>query len=320
MNSQYIFMLVGFLLASYSIVANDAMQTLGTFLSSNSQRPWWVLWLFVCSILLAVFFYGWITHDGDVTYGRLAEFPFPKNFSWIYIVPPFILLFLTNWGIPVSTTFLILTVFAPSNITSMLTKSLLGYGLAFVTAILIYKFITKALEEKFLSTTDKEPPIHWVILQWGSTAFLWSQWLIQDLANIFAYLPRNLDASMLLFSMFVMLLLHAIIFYRNGGAIQHIVTSKTNTQDIRSATIVDFIYGLILLLFKEWSKMPMSTTWVFIGLLAGREIAIAHNFQNREMKDVGKIIFSDAFKAFAGLAVSIVIAFGLPFLEKMIGN
>ncbi|NEN89736.1 MAG: hypothetical protein F6K48_12815 [Okeania sp. SIO3H1] len=313
-------MLVGFLLASYSIVANDAMQTLGTFLSSNSQRPWWVLWLFVCSVLLGVFFYGWITNDGDVAYGRLAEFPFPENFSWIYIVPPFVLLFLTNWGIPVSTTFLILTVFAPSNLTSMLTKSFCGYGLAFVTAILIYKFITKALEENFLSTTDEEPPIHWVILQWSSTAFLWSQWLIQDLANIFAYLPRNLDASMLFFSMFVMLILHAIIFYRNGGAIQHIVTSKTNTQDIRSATIVDFIYGLILLLFKELSKMPMSTTWVFIGLLAGREIAIAHNFQNREMKDVGKIIFSDAFKAFVGLAVSIVIAFGLPFLEKMISN
>ncbi|GGA28958.1 hypothetical protein CYANOKiyG1_45310 [Okeania sp. KiyG1] len=313
-------MLVGFLLASYSIVANDAMQTLGTFLSSNSQRPWWVLWLFVCSVLLAVFFYGWIINDGDIAYGRLAEFPFPENFSWIYIVPPFVLLFLTNWGIPVSTTFLILTVFAPSNLTSMLTKSLFGYGLAFVTAILIYKFITKALEEKFLSTADQEPPIQWVILQWVSTAFLWSQWLIQDLANIFAYLPRNLDASMLFFSMFVMLLLYAIIFYRNGGAIQHIVTSKTNTQDIRSATIVDFIYGLILLLFKEWSKMPMSTTWVFIGLLAGREIAIAHNFQNRKMKDVGKIIFSDALKAFAGLAVSIVIAFGLPFLEKIISN
>ncbi|NEP05110.1 MAG: hypothetical protein F6K08_24045 [Okeania sp. SIO1H6] len=313
-------MLVGFLLASYSIVANDAIQTLGTFLSSNSQRPWWVLWLFICSVLLVVFFYGWITNDGDVAYGRLAEFPFPENFSWIYIVPPFVLLFLTNWGIPVSTTFLIITVFAPSNLISMLTKSFFGYGLAFVTAILIYKFITKALEEKFLSTADKEAPIYWVILQWVSTAFLWSQWLIQDLANIFAYLPRNLDASMLFFSMFVMLILHAIIFYRNGGAIQHIVTSKTNTQDIRSATIVDLIYGLILLLFKEWSKMPMSTTWVFIGLLAGREIAIAHNFQNREMKDVGKIIFSDALKAFAGLAVSIVIAFGLPFLEKMISN
>ncbi|MGK7920650.1 MAG: hypothetical protein AB4080_11660 [Trichodesmium sp.] len=320
MNSQYVFMFVGFLLASYSIVANDAMQTLGTFLSSNSKRPWWVLWLFACSVLLAVFFYGWSTNGGDVAYGRLEKFPFPENFSWIYVVPPLVLLFLTNWGIPVSTTFLILTVFAPENLTSMLTKSLFGYVLSFTTGILVYKFVTKALEKKFLSTPYKEPPIKWVALQWISTAFLWSQWLIQDLANIFAYLPRNLDASMLFFAMFVMLILHAVIFYRNGGAIQKIVTTKTNTQDIRSATIVDFIYGLILLFFKEFSKMPMSTTWVFIGLLAGREVAIASNFQNRDVKDAGKIILSDGLKAFAGLAISILIAFGLPILEQMISK
>ncbi len=311
-------MFVGFLLASYSIVANDTIQTLGTFLSSNSRRPWWVLWLFACSVLLAVFLYGWTANNGDVAYGRLEKFPFPENFSWIYIIPPFVLLLLTNWGIPVSTTFLILTVFAPENLTSMVTKSLFGYVLAFTIAILVYKFVTKALEKKFLTKPYKEPPIEWVTLQWVSTAFLWSQWLIQDLANIFAYLPRTLNAPMLFFSMFVMLLFHAIIFYRSGGAIQKIVTTKTNTQDIRSATILDFIYGLILLFFKEWSKIPMSTTWVFLGLLAGREIAIAHNFQNRELKDAGRIVLSDALKALAGLTISVIIAFGIPILANMI--
>ncbi|MGD1712012.1 hypothetical protein [Dapis sp. BLCC M172] len=320
MNSQYVFMFVGFILASYSIVANDAIQTLGTFLSSNQERPWWVLWLFASSILLVVFIYSWSTNCGDVAYGRLEKFPFPENFTWVYIVPPLVLLFLTNSGIPVSTTFLILTVFAPENITDMLIKSLSGYGVAFVTAIFVYKFATKSLENKFINTPYKEAPIQWVTLQWMSTAFLWSQWLIQDLANIFVYLPRNVDASMLFFSIFVILILQAFIFYINGGEIQHIVTSKTNTQDIRSATIVDFIYGLILLLFKEWSNIPMSTTWVFIGLLAGREIAITHNFQNREMKETGKILFSDALKAFAGLVVSVIIAFGLPILDQMISK
>ncbi len=56
MNSQYLFMLVGFLLVSYSIIANEAIQIIDTFLSSNSKNPWWVLWLFVCSVLLGVFF------------------------------------------------------------------------------------------------------------------------------------------------------------------------------------------------------------------------------------------------------------------------
>ena len=39
-------MVAGFVLASYSIVGNDAIQTLGTLLSSNAHRPWWLLWLF----------------------------------------------------------------------------------------------------------------------------------------------------------------------------------------------------------------------------------------------------------------------------------
>ncbi len=311
-------MFAGFMLSAYSIVANDAIQTLGTFLSSNSKRPWWVLWSFACTVLTAVFIYGWLNYDGDVSYGRLANFPIPNPFSWIYIVPPIALLFLTNFGIPVSTTFLILTVFNPGNLTSMLTKSLLGYGLAFIVSILLYNFVTQKIEKQFLATAEKEAKPYWTVLQWCSTAFLWSQWLIQDLANIFAYLPRHLTLIWLIFALVVMLALHAIIFYRSGGAVQKIVTSKTNTQDIRSATIIDFIYGLILLFFKEYSKMPMSTTWVFIGLLAGREVAISHRLQTRSMKDTGKIVFSDAFKALIGLVVSVILAFLLPLFAQPI--
>ncbi len=64
------------------------------------------------------------------------------------------------------------------------------------------------------------------------------------------------------------------IFYSKGGKIQKIVTTKTNTTDIRSATIIDLIYGIVLFIFKEMNDIPMSTTWVFVGLLAGRELMI----------------------------------------------
>ena len=52
-------------------------------------------------------------------------------------------------------------------------------------------------------------------------------------------------------------------FYQRGGKIQNIIDTKTGVADIRSATIIDFIYAFILLVFKEWSNIPMSTTWVF---------------------------------------------------------
>ena len=316
---ELFFAIAGFLMASYSIVANDAIQTLGTFLSSNSKRPWWVLWIFACSVLMAVLIYGWFSYGGDLSYGRLDKIPLPEPFTWIYLVPPLVLLLLTNVGIPVSTTFLILTVFAPQELDSMLLKSLLGYVVAFIVGFIVYKGLTQNLEKYFLATANSEPPLYWVVLQWLSTGFLWSQWLIQDLANIFAYLPRHMSTAWLFFSLFVMLILHGIIFYRNGGEIQKIVTSKTNTQDIRSATFVDFIYGLILFFFKELSKIPMSTTWVFLGLLAGRELAMTIAFQGRSLNETGQIILTDGLKAFAGLVISVILAFALPFISKAIG-
>ena len=305
-------MLLGFALAAYSVVSNDSIQTLGTFLSSNSHRPWWALWLFAGSILVAVLVYGWLANDGDPAYGRLAKFPPPEGgVHWLHVLAPFTLLILTRFGAPVSTTFLVLSVFAPGNIEAMLLKSLSGYLVAFVLAIFLYLAIRKLTEYlRRAAGTSEASAFRWVVLQWGSTAFLWSQWLIQDLANIFVFVPRQIGPWALLGSVLLLLAMQGIIFYQHGGRIQRIVTSKTLTADIRSATIIDFTYGLILLVFKEWSNMPMSTTWVFLGLLAGREVAMTWQSQsgNRNLLGTAKLVGMDAFKAFAGLAVSVLLA------------
>lgn len=309
-----IYMYVGFLLAAYAVVANDAIQTLGTFLASNARRPWWLLWLYASSILVAVFLYGYFMNDGDVAYGRLSKIPEIETHAWWMIIPPLVILGLTRLGIPVSTTFLVLTAFNPRGLTSMLTKSLLGYAVAAVVGYLVYKFVTRVVERRFIETSSRPPAPYWVVLQWLSTAFLWSQWLVQDLANIVVYLPRSLGPEMLAMVIGVMVVLHAWIFYRRGGEIQRIVTTKINTQDIRSATIIDLIYGLILFFFKELSNVPMSTTWVFLGLLAGREFAVALDTHLRSNRETTMIVVKDAFKAFIGLAVSVAVAFLLQWV------
>jgi hypothetical protein len=318
MSVDLVLMAVGFAIASYSIVANDALQTLGTFLSSNRQRPWWVLWLFAIGILYSVLIYGWIANGGDTSFGRLERIPLPIPFSWIYLVPPVVLLLLTRRGIPVSTTFLILTIFAPENLGKMMTKSLLGYAVAFVASIGLYFALARVMEQRFLDTAHQEPPRHWVVLQWLSTGFLWSQWLIQDLANIFVYAPRQMSFEWLVFALAIMGALHAYTFATRGGEIQKVVTSKTNTHDIRSATIIDFCFGLVLLVFKEWSKIPMSTTWVFLGLLAGREIAMSARLQARPMPETVRMIGRDGLKIATGLAVSVALAIGLPRAAAML--
>ncbi len=320
MDLLTIYMIVGFLLAAYSVVANDSIQTLGTFLASNSHRPWWLLWIFASSILLAVIAYSWFANGGDPAYGRLENFPVPiGGVSWLHVIPPLALLVLTRMGVPVSTTFLILTVFAvtggeTSNLYKMLTKSGLGYLVAFVSTLVLFSFVFHRLTKYFHKTSNQQRPKYWVVLQWLSTGFLWSQWLIQDLANIFVYLPRELSLGWLVFGLVVLVAMQGYIFYTFGGKIQKIVTSKTDTTDIRAATIIDFIYGIILLIFKEWSSMPMSTTWVFLGVLAGREIALSRYLVDVSFHETIKKIVSDALKAFSGLVVSVVLAFGLPWL------
>jgi hypothetical protein len=327
-----IFAIIGFLLAAYSIVANDAIQTLGTFLSSNSHRHWVVLWLYACSIIIAVMVTAWLMDNGDISYGRLNQLPYPEaGITWWHALPPLCLMALTRFGIPVSTTFLVLTIFTMTGgaategvLEQMLLKSALGYVLALLVGGLVYFLVANSFERWIADTPDHAHGRHWTILQWCSTAFLWSQWLVQDLANIFVFLPRktligtdgsttvSFDPTLIVFATVIMLLLHAYIFATKGGSIQKIVLSKTNTSDVRAATLVDFLYALILIFFQDLSDIPMSTTWVFLGLLAGREIAIARMAALRDNLEAFKDVASDVGRALFGLVVSVIVAIALP--------
>ena len=56
-------MWVGFLFAAYAAVANDSIQTIGTFIASNQDKKWWVLWIFLGSIFLGTISYSWFSVD-----------------------------------------------------------------------------------------------------------------------------------------------------------------------------------------------------------------------------------------------------------------
>ncbi|WP_228238309.1 hypothetical protein [Allomuricauda sp. M10] len=309
---------LGFLIAAYAVIANDIIQTLGTFLSSNHKRPWYVLWGFAGLILVLTLVIGWIRFQGDVSYGRLDQIPLPEKLHWWYLTAPLALLIVTRFGIPVSTTFMILSVFSTTQvIEKMLLKSLMGYVLAFVSAFLIYLLIARSLESKAsLRLMDiKKQKKFWLAAQWGSTAFLWTQWLIQDFANIFVFLPRVLSLNELLLSIAIILALMAYTFQKRGGKIQEVVNKKVNTQNIRSATLIDLSYGLLLMGFGNLTNVPMSTTWAFIGILAGREVSLSYSLNKKEMKSTYKVIGKDLTKVNLGLAISILVAYFIKLLE-----
>ena len=314
-----LFAVIGFLFAAYAVVGNDALQTLGTFIASNSRLHWFILFLFAASILVVTFTYGWIVNDGDPSYGRLAnttKYP-PVDIQWYHTLPPLVLLIITRFGVPVSTSFMALTVFATiGGLTSMLQKSLIGYGLAFLVGLIIYLVLSQTLEKFFRKTEHQQHHPIWVVLQWITTGYLWSVWLIQDFANIFVFLPRELTAAQGFAAMAAIVMLLAYTFANRGGPVQRILKSKTAVTDIRSATVIDFTYASLLFYFKELNNIPMSTTFVFLGLIAGREYGFAIMSRGISLLKTCEVSLSDLAKAYIGLVISIDLAVILPFIAK----
>ena len=185
----------------------------------------------------------------------------------------------------------------------------MGYGVALVAAFAIWVVISNIIDERE-SVADERHKKYWRVAQWCSTMFLWSQWLMHDMANIVVYLPRQLDLTMVAGVISVLVVFLGIIFYTGGGRIQNIVVSKTGTRYIRSATIIDLVFAFVLFFFKELNDIPMSTTWVFVGLLAGRELAISYVHQRRfaKKKRVFPVLVSDFLKIMAGLGISVLLA------------
>lgn len=314
-----IFAAIGFLFAAYAVVGNDALQTLGTFIASNNRLHWFWLFLFAAVILVVTFTYGWVINDGDPSYGRLAnakKYP-AVTVEWYHTLPPLVLLIITRFGVPVSTSFMVLTVFASiGGMTSMLQKSLIGYGLAFAVGLVVYLLASNTLEKFFRKTEHQQHHPVWIFLQWLTTAYLWSVWLIQDFANIFVFLPRQLTAFESFTAMFAIVALLAYTFANRGGPVQRILKTKTAVTDIRSATVIDFTYATLLFYFKELNNIPMSTTFVFLGLIAGREYGFAITQRAVSFLRTCEIALSDISKAYIGLVLSIDMAVLLPFIAK----
>jgi hypothetical protein len=314
-NSQAA-MWLGFFFAAYATVSNDSIQSLGTFIESNKTRRWWVLWLYIGGIFLVTVIFSWIYFDGDVTFQRLlkadgtTKYPHPDNFSFFQIIAPLVLLILTRLRMPVSTTFLILSVFSAdtSGITSVVIKSLSGYAMAFILSFAVWYFSYNLIKKFFKSRKFHNG---WNILQWVVSGSLWAVWVMQDGANIAVYLPRQQTLTQFIIFATTIFAGLGLLFYLRGDKIQKVVSEKARISDIRAATLVDATY-VILLIYKLFiSTVPMSTTWLFLGIIGGREIAISlarTKKGKKHRKKAGRMIFKDFSYAGIGLVISIALA------------
>ncbi len=311
----YAAMWFGFALAAYSAIANDSIQTIGTFIVSNQKIKWYWLWIFIGLIWVVTITYSWVVFNGDVSFQLLSTPGLekaPEEFVFLQLAAPIVLLIMTRMRWPVSTTFLLLNVFTykAGTIVSVMTKSFFGYVLAFGLAIVVW-FLLERFVKNYLKGEARS---YWIVLQWITSGTLWAVWIMQDAANIAVFLPRQLDTfEFIVYTGFVFLGL-GLIFYLKGDKIQDIINEKTNVADVRAATLVDLVYAVILFYFKMYNNVPMSTTWVFIGLLAGREFAIALGKHGKAKKRSAWLVRAfrlarkDMYKAMAGLIVSLILA------------
>ena len=313
MDAVTLWMAVGFLFAGYAVIANDSVQTLGTWIASNNEKVnWKIMWGAASAVLLYTLWYGWTTNGGDISYGRLNRIPF-QEIQWYHAMAPGLLLILTRIGVPVSTSFLVLSAFASTFVLEkMLMKSMMGYAGAAGAAYCIWIVVSKILDEA--KPVKEEHKLYWRIGQWVTTGFLWFTWLSHDMANIAVFLPRQVNFELMVIISLVFVIGLWFMFRERGGKIQQIVLEKHNTRYVRSACLIDLFYWLVLWFFKELNDIPMSTTWVFVGLLCGRELAMATMLGNGKLKVVFPLIGKDFLKMITGLLASVGIVITIHYV------
>ena len=311
-------MWVGFFFAAYAAVSNDSIQSLGTFIESNKQRKWWILWLFTGGIFLAVVTFSWFYFNGDVTYQRLLDengctkYPQPEKFSCFQIIAPLVLIILSRLKMPVSTTLLLLSVFSSdtSGISSVVVKSWSGYVMAFILSFVIWYFSYNIIRKYFKS---RKTHVAWTVVQWVVSGSLWAVWIMQDGANIAVFLPRQQTPFQFVIFAVTIFAGMGLLFFLRGDKIQEIVSEKVRISDVRAATLVDISYVLLLIYKLFISTVPMSTTWVFLGVIGGREIAVSlirRKVGKRHKVKAIKMVAKDFGYAMIGLLISIALASG----------
>ena len=305
MEALTLWAFLGFMFAAYAVIANDSVQTLGTWIASNNERfNWKIMWAAASAVLLWALWYGYYVY-GDISYGRLNRIPFVEV-QWYHAMAPLVLLLLTRVGVPVSTSFLVLSAFASTFVLEkMLIKSMMGYVVAATAAYAIWYVVSRWLDET--KPVKEEHKAYWRVGQWVTTGFLWWTWLSHDMANIAVFLPRTLTPDLMIMISVIFVGGLWFMFREGGGKIQKIVLEKHNTRYVRSATIIDAVYWIILFFFKELNDIPMSTTWVFVGMLAGREFAIASFMGKKKTRSVFPLVGRDFGKMMVGLSASLAI-------------
>lgn len=304
---------------TYTIMANNCAQTIGMFIASNKSKSKFRIIYFLSGIFIITLLISWLFCNKQLDFYLLHDIPY-NSLNPLLVFLPIVLFFLTKYKIPVSATFLIIPIFANKNtVHSMITKTSVSYFISFLISLIVWRFIYT--KYKYLIEVKKEKDINkiWFLLQFMSTGIVWSVWIILSACNFIVFLPRVFELKELILVIFIGVVSIYLILLDNGGKIQEIVDEKSDIN-IKSSVIFNFLFSFTMLFIQYVSKIPITSTWMFLGILAGRELAITVSktgvFGSSYYRKCFIKIWSDLKLAVFGIVVSLFFVSLVGFLER----
>ena len=215
------------------------------------------MFLFIFSVFVFVILLSWFFFHKELHFGKLNSIPYDSNINIFHFMSPFLLMYLTSKKVPVSSTLLFATSFSSASILhTILTKTIQIDRFSFLIGFILWKYIYFLLIKKFEKYDwwtrffEANNDTFWLIMQYVSTALLWLSWLFSNLSSVLIFIPREFDVKSLII-LFIFAAL--IIFYlidNMGGEMQQLIKNKKNTNNVKSATMINIVYGVLIYIFQ----------------------------------------------------------------------
>jgi hypothetical protein len=196
-----------------------------------------------------------------------------------------------------------------NNILNMLFKTSASYLISCaISGHICYKLLKRYKKYILHDNGDDEYLKIWELMQVFSTALLVVAWLFFSVSNITVFLPRKLEQQDFLMFLCVIIFTIASVLGNKNNKMQEIISKKNNANNLKMNVIINILFTMVLFLFKVINNVSIATTFVFLGILAGKDLAIIFAEKNILGSSYRRVIFNslkDINKCITGVIVSL---------------
>lgn len=302
----------------YNVMANNFIQTLGTFNVSNKYTKKWKIFLYLVMIFIVYFIYTWLRHDGNIRKGSLRYIEYKESFSYSILLLPILVATFNHFRIPISVTFLSIPLFISGDvIKTMVIKAFINYFLAFAISFIFWNILYVEFKKILKNKNNHQ---FWMIIEYISIGILWCCWLNTCVSSFMVFLPPKLDLKHLILLLIVgSVVISIITIFRPNDKMEQIIEEKTDVKNIMSSVLFNILHSVVLLLLKLNSEVPIPTSWIFTGLLDGRELGIVTKKSNSFSDSKYKLCLKKITRDLCFNTIGIIISLLFVKIIKMCG-